>query len=372
MNAVTPPSIIQQTGRYDRFRFLVVAMSKRPTDVATASPFTSHEDCNYSNDDDNECGQKADENWVVLLNNRGIGDDGAAVVAAFLSRSSLYPHTMLRVWGSNIHDDGAVSLARALSVNDTLQILDLRVNHIGDRGVIGLAEALKRNHTLKRLVLRRNMVGDAGAHAIGQALCSNTTLEQLDLGNNKITSVGIYSIAAAIAQGQSSALTGLRLSFNRIDDHGVTAIADALLLNRTVETLFLSYNPFGNVGIEALVKVLEVNTSLMNVSVGGRQQRIIPSSSSLLLSTTTATTSATSTTTTTTNSGAAAESAQQRQQMLLRCLEFYQLLNRLAFRKVFRSYDGALWPHILSSSRMRNDLIYLLLRNKPDIVKRET
>ena len=66
-----------------------------------------------------------------------------------------------------------------------LQHLLLSYNSIGNQGAIALAEALKVNQTLRTLTMKNSGVSDEGLMAIGRALEGNNTLQSLHLfGNN--------------------------------------------------------------------------------------------------------------------------------------------------------------------------------------------
>lgn len=92
----------------------------------------------------------------------GMGDRGAAAVAAALSRAA----------------DGGGNAHRGVSV-------DLSGNQIGDRGAERLAKALYG--VVGELKLGRNEIGDAGADALQEKL-SFSKVRALDLGGNYIDS----------------------------------------------------------------------------------------------------------------------------------------------------------------------------------------
>ena len=69
-----------------------------------------------------------------------------------------------------IGDAGASALGKALSINRTLKVLDLRSNDIGHLGASALAAGLEVNRTLAELNLAgfgcRMKIGDSGAKAV--------------------------------------------------------------------------------------------------------------------------------------------------------------------------------------------------------------
>ena len=58
-----------------------------------------------------------------------------------------------------IGTDGALALAKALKINQTVVQLDLEDNWIGEDGMRAVAEALKFNHRIALLDVSRNHIG---------------------------------------------------------------------------------------------------------------------------------------------------------------------------------------------------------------------
>ena len=93
--------------------------------------------------------------------------------------------------GSACGDDGAVALARALSMPGcALEDLSIRLCGVTQRGALALAAALRRNSTLKSLRLSSNPVTTRGMVALLAAIggnarraggVTNKTLEKLNL-----------------------------------------------------------------------------------------------------------------------------------------------------------------------------------------------
>lgn len=85
-----------------------------------------------------------------------------------------------------IWETGIAALADALSVNQTLEELDLRNNKIGPQGGATLANQLKHNTTLRRLDLRWNNVGMIGGRAFLDVLKWNKTVLYVELAGNEL------------------------------------------------------------------------------------------------------------------------------------------------------------------------------------------
>ena len=324
--------------RFDRYHFLQEEFTKK------VPKNNGNNEKSGSDNNNNNSDNKDNDGCELVLFNKAIGNEGADLIAMYLSRPEeeehYKHHTVIRLWSSRIHNEGALSLGRALLVNRTLRVLDLRVNAIGDEGAMGIAAALRVNTALERLVLRRNRIGNDGANAIGQALCpnnnnnntnSNTTLQQLDLGNNPgITN--IHALAQAVSTHPS--LSGLRLSFNRIDTQGGLALAKALCHNNnTLERLYLGHNhSMGPQAGLALADALQhYHTRLVDLSLHGSHSST------------------------------------------MKRIEFYLHVNRLGLRKLYHQECAfALWPHALSARQTTPQHVFWLLQNRPDIIPKAT
>ena len=106
------------------------------------------------------------------------------------------PLRHVNLGGLICRDQGALLLAEALCVNDTLEYLNLENNRITSVGGEALGKALLSNFSLKHLVLTGNYIGmiltgnsldfapETIKFTIGEALCVNTTLKHLGLKNN--------------------------------------------------------------------------------------------------------------------------------------------------------------------------------------------
>lgn len=73
-----------------------------------------------------------------------------------------------------------------MTVNQTLEELDVRNNKIGPQGVASLATSLKHNTSLKRLDLRWNNAGIIGGRAMVDMLKWNMIITDVELTGNEI------------------------------------------------------------------------------------------------------------------------------------------------------------------------------------------
>ena len=96
---------------------------------------------------------------------------------------------------------GAISISEMIEVNDTLQVLNIRLNSIGDMGIEAIARTLG-NATIRELNVSRCKITATGAKSLAEGLENNHTIILLDVRYNKITLGGaIIILEAAVANG---------------------------------------------------------------------------------------------------------------------------------------------------------------------------
>ena len=128
-----------------------------------------------------------------------------------------------------IWESGIRALADALSMNQTLQGLDLRNNKISPQGAQALAISLKHNTSLTKLDLRWNNAGLIGGRAFVDLLQFNLVLKDLELTGNELPE----DIAIALT-------SGLERNRDRYLNQ-IQAKAHAETLNSTLQSLTLSH-----------------------------------------------------------------------------------------------------------------------------------
>lgn len=135
----------------------------------------------------------------------------------------------LRVFG----DAGAVELAKWMHQNPNLEHLDLRGNRIGSMGarrIVDAIQACSSSNNLTHLNLSCNCIlhGDM----IGELLSVNSTLESLDLGFNWLGNEEVQDIC--IGLGKNTSLRELNLSgCHRISHTGMKLILRCLQKHNT-------------------------------------------------------------------------------------------------------------------------------------------
>lgn len=108
--------------------------------------------------------------------------------------------------------------------NEGLIKLSISKHQLSDDGIFIIMEHLVENKTLKVLDLNANYISFKGCEAIAKYLKSdNCELESLHLANNKCSDYGAKAVADALAHNKS--LVHLDMTYNNINDYGLTFIA---------------------------------------------------------------------------------------------------------------------------------------------------
>ena len=167
--------------------------------------------------------------------------------------------TCLDISGNNIGDDGIAHLATALQANTTMKILDISRNRgITSYGAKSLGRALSVNSSLEVLDIRYTSIGDEGVAHIASGLQTNTTMKELIAKRCAISCNGAESLGRALSV--NSSLVVLNIKFNCIGD-GIVHIANALQTNTTMKALHVKSCAISCNGAESLGRALSVNKS---------------------------------------------------------------------------------------------------------------
>ena len=130
-------------------------------------------------------------------------------------------------------------------------------NGIYHVGIAALAKGLSTNAGLRILNLNDNTVGLKGTQALVAALSNFQCLESLNLGDCLIKTNGALVLADALGtKGCHASLTELNLSQNEIHARAVDSLAHAVADKLQLSSLQLDGNAFGNNGIKRLRELL--------------------------------------------------------------------------------------------------------------------
>jgi hypothetical protein len=191
----------------------------------------------------------------VLLGDTLLGDDGCIVLSEALKKNDTIE--VLELKGNNIRSDGAIALGKMLKVNQSIKTLVLEWNCLGiwESGFQGLVEPLSMNSTLEDLDLRNNRIGPNGGVYLAKHLKSNTGLKRVDLRWNALGLIGGRALLDALKWNQT--LLYLDLAGNDIPDDIGKAIEMALDRNRERERL----------GKESATKAMFLSSTIQQISV---------------------------------------------------------------------------------------------------------
>ena len=167
--------------------------------------------------------------------------------------------------GNNILDeDGAKAIAYMLKETRTLKIIELNNTNMTSKEFNQLVKGLNLNYTLTEVNIEKNSITEI--ETIEQTLNNPTNIISIfNISRNSIGDTGAIKIAEILET--NTTLKTLKLGGNKISVSGVKAIASALFINSTLSTLELNDNKLGNDGFKELVKALKLNTNLTEINL---------------------------------------------------------------------------------------------------------
>ena len=199
---------------------------------------------------------------TLILNWNILSDRGAAHMADCLRHNKCLKKLDISFCG--LSDPGMKSLASVLEMNGSLEELNFSGNDaVTGVGLMALGECLKRNKGLKTLKTARCGISEKGGKSIGDALMVNRSLQSLDLRDNPISSGAIH-IAESLKHNPS--LIELNLGNCGISEEGGKAIGDALMVNISLQVLYLCDNPIST-GVVYIAKSLKYHHSLIELNL---------------------------------------------------------------------------------------------------------
>uniref|UniRef100_G3VSC2 Protein phosphatase 1 regulatory subunit 37 n=1 Tax=Sarcophilus harrisii TaxID=9305 RepID=G3VSC2_SARHA len=156
----------------------------------------------------------------------------------------------------------SAQLGNLLKFNCSIQILDLRNNHILDSGLAYICEGLKEQRKgLATLVLWNNQLTHTG-------MCSwphTQSLETLNLGHNPIGNEGVRNLKNGLIGNRS--VLRLGLASTKLTCEGAVAVAEFIAESPRLLRLDLRENEIKTGGLMALSLALKVNQSLLRLDL---------------------------------------------------------------------------------------------------------
>jgi Ran GTPase-activating protein (RanGAP) involved in mRNA processing and transport len=205
----------------------------------------------------------------VFIRFNDIGKDGCDGLAAVVNLS----HTLqvLDIRGNHLSASDVRRLLKSVAVSTVLTRLGLGANKLGPEGAALITKALERNTYLTSLDLSVNELGQGGAECLAGLLRTpETTLQVLQLHGNYFGASGVAAICEAVKTNKE--LRRLTIGNNHATDEAAAAIAAMLEGNYTLEDLDLRLNSLTAVGVKTIAQHgLAKNTSLRFLTLSGNQ-----------------------------------------------------------------------------------------------------
>lgn len=193
-----------------------------------------------------------------------IGDEGCTPLAELLRLGGAEIQiNYLELWDNNIGPRGALALGRSLMVGNNRSLLTLKLDYnrdLGTEGVAALCKGLRTNSTLKQLHLPYCNIDSGAGEPLSEMLTyTRLGLTMLNLKGNQLRGQGLSDLCAGLEKSRS--LVDLDLSDNDIgeqDSEALERFALALMMPTAVlANISLLYNRIGEAGANALLPALD-------------------------------------------------------------------------------------------------------------------
>ncbi|XP_023441991.2 protein phosphatase 1 regulatory subunit 37 [Dasypus novemcinctus] len=197
--------------------------------------------------------------------NKHIGTRGWQAAAHMMRKTSCLQYLDAR--NTPLLDHSAPFVARALRIRSSLTVLHLENASLSGRPLMLLATALKMNMNLRELYLADNKLnGLQDSAQLGNLLKFNCSLQILDLRNNHVLDSGLAYICEGLKE-QRKGLATLVLWNNQLSHTGMAFLGMTLPHTQSLETLNLGHNPIGNEGVRNLKNGLIGNRSVLRLGL---------------------------------------------------------------------------------------------------------
>ncbi|XP_016047960.2 protein phosphatase 1 regulatory subunit 37 [Erinaceus europaeus] len=197
--------------------------------------------------------------------NKHIGTRGWQAAAHMMRKTSCLQYLDAR--STPLLDHSAPFVARALRIRSSLAVLHLENASLSGRPLMLLATALKMNMNLRELYLADNKLnGLQDSAQLGNLLKFNCSLQILDLRNNHVLDSGLAYICEGLKE-QRKGLVTLVLWSNQLTHTGMAFLGMTLPHTQSLETLNLGHNPIGNEGVRNLKNGLISNRSVLRLGL---------------------------------------------------------------------------------------------------------
>jgi len=170
----------------------------------------------------------------------------------------------LNLDNNELGDTGAEELAKTLKNNTKLTFLNIANNAMDSLGFIALSNALKGNKTLKSLLLCGNKIEDEALKSFGPII-NTTAITELDLSWNKISNQGLASLATGLQNNTQLAVLKITGNYIRTDIDPDCMVSLEIIINTShLISLDLSFN---EINMQSLANILKKNKTLRTIKL---------------------------------------------------------------------------------------------------------
>jgi len=173
---------------------------------------------------------------------------------------------MLIFQGSRFEAGSLPVLARMMK--QCTSLTDLRVTYTDDGGEDisqFLIPELNLPSSIRKLCLSYNGIDDAGMTALSKSLANCTSLESLTLHRNNITATGVTALAEVLEHNHE--LLELDMAYNSVGEAGAHSLSKALVSATRLTSLNLSGNKLSTYGALALAPFLRISSSITSLNL---------------------------------------------------------------------------------------------------------
>ncbi|XP_031785211.1 leucine-rich repeat-containing protein 74B, partial [Nasonia vitripennis] len=193
------------------------------------------------------------------LSNCKIGVEGAMRLEEGISSSSAL--RQLNLSYCELGKEGFYFIAKAVAANTLVQKLDISYNNLDEGAALYMKIMLVSTESLESLNASWNdFYTKDSSEKLFSGLSLNTTLNSVDLSWNSFGKDSISHISNYISNTKN--VKYLNLEANRLADAELLEVAQALLVNSSLQELNLNKNPFGSKGISEFIKLLNTHKIL--------------------------------------------------------------------------------------------------------------
>jgi Ran GTPase-activating protein (RanGAP) involved in mRNA processing and transport len=152
------------------------------------------------------------------------------------------------------------------------KVKELVLGHVNAASTVGLhpvLQELARNTTVTKLAIRNSVLSRETVQQVKSILRQNTALQSLDLTLSALGSTGLAEIAPALYHNTS--IKSLDLSSNDLEDiESTNLLRELLRCNKTITSLYLTYNAFGSnpAAARSVLEGVRSNTALQQLDLG--------------------------------------------------------------------------------------------------------